>query len=104
MQHGACNASSMSAGPDVIGNVGRRRVWQETVRAVLVDARFNQEMFFLDAAVDYADGGSVGGRSLDFKPGPDLFQFSRDLLRKLDIVRLRNLEDIRVIEHQVFQP
>src|SRR5579883_540321 len=39
MKHRACDASSVSAGLDVIGNVGRWRVRQEAVGVCFVDSR-----------------------------------------------------------------
>jgi len=59
VENGSGNAGSVTAIANVIGDIGRRGGRKETMGCFLIDGRFKEKVFLLDAAVDDANDWRV---------------------------------------------
>ena len=96
VEHGATHAGAVAAGCHEVANVGGLFARQETIGCFVVDPRLNENVAFLNAAVNDADGRGVGvwrDRSyLRSKRGSRGIR----ILRQGDAFRFDDLEDVRI--------
>jgi hypothetical protein len=97
MKNGPCDPSAMAAIAHVVGYVCRFSPVQKAMRRILVDSRFEQDMFFLDTTVYYTDRWRSGCWRVDLNLCCDFSFFTPPLLRSLYIVRFCYFEDVWVV-------
>ena len=93
----------MSARPHIVGHVIRRATGQEAVRALGIHSRPEQAVILLDATINdtYCGSPRVGGPNDNRWRG--CLALRAGELGQVDIFGLYDLEQVRIVENEVFQ-